>query len=136
MHIGNHGPGVSISVDTEQQVITGFVSSKSRVHDVRHTVILLRECHKIRKSDCYIMDKGYDSKAIHRLIRDDLHPNSVIPIRYRNNEIIEGTYPQEMARQFNNMVYPRRQLVEYKFSVLKKEFSGDLKAKLFRIQMK
>ena len=126
----------SISVDTDQKAITGFVASKSRVHDTRHAEKLLRQCHKIRKSDCYVMDKGYDSEAIHRLIREDLHANSVIPIRSWNNEIIGGKYRQEMACQFNNMVYPRRQLVENKFSVLKRKFSGDLKARRFLIQTK
>jgi transposase len=126
----------SISVDTEQQVITGFVASNSRVHDTRHAVKLLRQCHKTRKSDCYVMDKGYDSEAIHRLIREDLHANSVIPIRSWNNEIIGGTYRQEMAQLFNDTIYPRRQLVENKFSVLKRKFSGDLKARRFRIQIK
>jgi|GEM_PF-4624903 len=82
------------------------------------------------------MDKGYDSEAIHRLIREDLHANSVIPIRSWNNECIGGTYRQEMAQWFDDVVYPRRQLVENKFSVLKRKFSGDLKARRFRIQMK
>jgi transposase len=82
------------------------------------------------------MDKGYDSESIHRLIREDLHANSVIPIRSWNSEIISGKYRQEMACQFNDLVYPRRQLVENKFSVLKRKFDGDLKARIFRIQMK
>jgi predicted transcriptional regulator len=82
------------------------------------------------------MDKGYDSEPIHRQIRDDLHANSVIPIRSWNNEIVGGTYRQEMAQQFNDTIYPRRQIVETKFSVLKRKFGGDLKARKFRIQIK
>jgi transposase len=82
------------------------------------------------------MDRGYDSEAIHRLIREDLHANSVIPVRSWKNEIIGGTYRQEMAHNFNDIVYPRRQLVENKFSVLKRKFDGDLKARIFLIQMK
>lgn len=126
----------SISADTEQKVITGFITSKSRVHDTRHAEKLLRQCHRTRKSDCYVMDKGYDSEEIHRLIREELHANSVIPIRSWKNEIVGGTYRQEMAHRFNNIVYPRRQIVENKFSVLKRKFSGDLKARKFLIQTK
>lgn len=126
----------SISVDTEQQVITGFISSNSRVHDTRHAEKLLRQCHKLRKSECYVMDRGYDSAAIHRLIREYLHANSVIPIRSWNNETVGGMYRQEMANQFNHVIYPRRQRVETKFSVLKRKFGGDLKARSFRGQTK
>ena len=126
----------SISVDTDQQAITGFIASKSRVHDTRHATRLLRQCHKIRRSECYVMDRGYDSEAIHRLIREDLHAASIIPIRSWNNEVVGGTYRQEMAQQFDDVRYRRRQLVENKFSVLKRKFSGDLKARRFTIQMK
>jgi hypothetical protein len=75
-------------------------------------------------------------KNIHQLIRYDLHAHSVIPIRSWKNEIISGKYRQEMARQFDSTRYPKRQIVETKFSVLKRKFSGDLKAKIFLIQMK
>jgi hypothetical protein len=126
----------SISVDTHQRVITGFVASKSRVYNTRHARTLLRQCHKIRRSDCYVMDRGYDSNEIHRLIRQDLAADSIIPIRSWNNEIIGGTYRQEMVLKADDPRYRQRQLVETMFSVLKRKFSGDLKARLFRIQMK
>jgi hypothetical protein len=134
--IRKHFLKTPISVDTTQQVITGFVSSHSRIHDTRHAEKLLRQCHNTRKSDCYVMDKGYDSEVIHRLIREVLHANSVIPIRSWNNVSVGGIYRQEMAQQFNDVIYPRRQLVERRFSVLKRKFSGDLKARRFLIQMK
>ena len=82
------------------------------------------------------MDRGYDSEAIHRKIREDLHADSIIPIRSWNNEIVGGTYRQEMAQQFDHVRYRKRQLVENKFSVLKRKFSSDLKARRFTIQLK
>jgi hypothetical protein len=73
------------------------------------------------------MDRGYDSESIHRLIRD-LHIKSVILIRSWNNESIGRTYSQELAHQFNDLVYPRGELVENKISVLIWRLSGDFLA--------
>lgn len=78
----------SIFVDTDLRAITGFVASNSRVHDTRHAEKLLRQCHKFRKSDCYVIDKGYDSEDIHRLIREDFQAESPIAIRFWNHEIV------------------------------------------------
>ena len=49
---------------------------------------------------CYVMDRDYDSEPIHRQIREDLHADSIIPIRSWNNEFVGGTYRQEIALQF------------------------------------
>jgi hypothetical protein len=82
------------------------------------------------------MDKGYDSEEIHCLIREDLHADSIIPIRSWNNEVIGGCYRQKMALHFDESRYRKRQQVESRFSVLKRKFSGDLKARSFLIQKK
>lgn len=127
---------LSISVDTNHQVITGFIASKSRVHDTRHARKLLRQCHNFRKSECYVMDRGYDSDKIHRLIREDLNADSIIPSRSWNNEIVGGTYRKEMVFRSDDPKYRRRQLVETSFSILKRKFGSDLKSRKFSVQMK
>jgi len=53
----------------------------------------------------------------------------ILPVLRRHQCFLQGS-------QFNNVIYPRRQLVENKFSVLKRKFSGDLKARKFLMQIK
>ena len=76
----------SIAVDTGKLVIIGFKISQNPVHDYRHAVTLLRQCHRIRMADCYVMDKGYDSEEIHRQIREELNVDSLIPVRDRKRK--------------------------------------------------
>ncbi len=126
----------SISVDTTFQVITGFKLSRRPAHDLQHAPCLLKQCHRLRKSECYVMDKGYDSEALHRVIRDDLNADSVIPIRERKRKRINGSYRRAIAQGFNFSVYHRRNLVETAFSVLKRKFGECLKSRKLRKQLK
>jgi hypothetical protein len=126
----------SISVDTNRQIVTGFKISQQPVHDIPHAEKLLVQCHRMRKSDTYVLDKGYDSEDIHRLIRDDLNAYSLIPVRTRKRKRIFGTYQRELARSFDHAYYHQRNKVETVFSVLKRKFGDALKARKFRAQVK
>ena len=37
-------------------------------------------------SECYMMDKGYDSEKIHALIRKKIKADSIIPLRERKRK--------------------------------------------------
>ena len=126
----------SISVDTGQQIITGLKISQHPVHDVPHAEKLLRQCHRTRKSDLYVMDKGYDSEMIHEIIHDTLHADSLIPIRNRKRKRISGFYRRKIALGFNDLQYHQRNKVETVFSVLKRKFGESMKARKFRFQVK
>jgi hypothetical protein len=71
---------VSISIDTKKFIITGFKISGKPIHDSKHAMTLLRQCHKNRQSKFYLMDKGYDSEAIHSLVREELEAVGSVPI--------------------------------------------------------
>jgi hypothetical protein len=87
----------SISVDTNQQIITGLKISQHPVHDIPHAVKLLKQCHRTRPSDLYAMDKGYDSEEIHELIHDTLNSCSLIPVRNRKRKRISGYYRRQIS---------------------------------------
>jgi len=127
---------ISISVDTDRQIITGFKISQQPVHDIPHAEKLLVQCHRKRKSDAYVLDKGYDSENIHRLIRDDLNSYSLIPVRDRKRKRISGYYRRELSRSFDLTSYHRRNLVETVFSVIKRKFGESMKARKFQSQIK
>ena len=82
----------SISVDTDQQIITGLKISQHPVYDIPHAEKLLKQCHRARHSDLYVMDKGYDSEEIRELIHNNLNSCSLIPVRNRKRKRISGYY--------------------------------------------
>jgi transposase len=126
----------SISVDTDYQIITGLKISQHPVHDIPHAEKLLKLAHRTRQSDLYVMDKGYDSEEIHRLIRDTLNSCSLIPIRDRKRKRISGYYRRRMMLLFDPDQYHQRNKVETVFSVLKRKFGESLKARKYRLQVK
>ncbi len=126
----------SISVDTDRQIVTGFKISQQPVHDIPQAEKLLVQCHRTRKSDIYVLDKGYDSEDIHRSIRDDLKSYSPIPVRTRKRKRISGFYRRELAGSFDQAQYHQRNKVETVFSVLKRKFGESLKARKFQAQIK
>ena len=126
----------SISVDTDQQIITGLKISQHPIHDIPHAEKLLKQCHRVRHSDLYVMDKGYDSEEIHELIRDTLNSCSLIPVRDRKRKRIFGYYRRSIAQSFDRVKYHQRNKVETVFSVLKRKFGESLKARKFRLQVK
>jgi hypothetical protein len=126
----------SISVDTSHQIITGLKISQHPVHDIPHAEKLLKQSHRTRSSNLYVMDKGYDSEEIHRLVRDTLNSNSLIPIRNRKRKRISGYYRRKMVKWFDPDLYHQRNKVETVFSVLKRKFGESLKARKYRLQVK
>jgi hypothetical protein len=59
---------LSISVDVKKGIVTGFKISGKPVHDAKHAMTLLKQCHRNRSLSYYLMDKGYDSENIHLLV--------------------------------------------------------------------
>jgi hypothetical protein len=126
----------SISVDTGKFVVTGFKISGKPVHDAKHAMTLLKQCHKTRRSKYYVMDKGYDSETIHSLTRELLDATAIIPLRQRKRKKIKGKYRRKMVWEFDEELYHNRNLVETMFSVLKRKYGEEVRAKKYWNQVK
>ena len=126
----------SISVDTTKFIVTGFKISGKPVHDAKHALALLKQCHKPRRSKCYVMDKGYDSEEIHSITREQLEAIAIIPLRQRKRKKIKGKYRRKMVWEFDKALYHNRNLVETMFSVLKRKYSEEVRAKRYWNQLK
>jgi hypothetical protein len=53
----------------------------------------------MRRSECYVMDKEYDSEKIHALIREKIKADSIIPLRKRKRKKIKGKYRKWLCRK-------------------------------------
>jgi hypothetical protein len=62
-------------VDTKKKVILGWKISQKTDHKIKHASVssdLIRQSNRTRKSQCYVMDKGYDPEKIYALIREEI----------------------------------------------------------------
>src|SRR5271157_804146 len=115
---------VSLAIDTQKQTILALKITKNRQHDTKHVKSLLRSASRVKLADYYVLDRGYDSEAIHRQIREEIHAISYIPIRNWNASYVSGMFRQEMAQKFDRGIYGQRNLAETVFSVVKRKFGG------------
>jgi hypothetical protein len=127
---------VSIAVDTKKQTILALKITKNRQHDTKHVRSLLRSASRVKLADYYVLDRGYDSEAIHQQIRNEIHAISYIPIRNWNASYVSGKFRQEMAQNFDKTIYRNRNLVETVFSVVKRRFGGYVRGIHFKNQIK
>jgi len=126
----------SIAVDTDKKVILGWKISQKTDHEIRHVNALIRQSNKNKKSECYVLDKGYDSEKIHILIREEIKADSIIPLRVRKRKKIKGKYRKQLHLTFDKIKYNKRNIAETTFSVVKRKFGEVLKARKFFNQVK
>lgn len=126
----------SISVDTSKKIVLGWKISQKTDHEIKHANALIRQSNKMRKSECYVLDKGYDSEKIHTVIREEIKADSIIPLRKRKRKKIRGKYRKQLHLIFDKVKYNQRNIAETTFSVVKRKFGETLRARKFRNQVK
>jgi hypothetical protein len=93
----------SISVDASKKVKLVWKISQKTDHEIKHANALIRQSNKVRKSECYVLDKGYDLEKIHTMIREEIKADSIIPLRKRKRKKIRGKYRKQLHQSFEKL---------------------------------
>jgi len=110
---------LSISVSTANQCI---IAAKTRVGPRNDNIDfprLAKQSASIAKLTYIVADKGYDSEANHRLVRQ-LGSKPMIPLRIHKGCRTNGSFRRKMLRHFDENIYHQRSLVETVNSVMKR----------------
>ena len=105
----------SRSVDLDKKGALVWEISHKKYHEIKHTNALVRQSNRIRKSQCYMMDKIYDSKKIHSLIREEIKSDSITHLRKkrkRKRKKIWGKYRRQIRLIFDKIKYNQRNMAE------------------------
>lgn len=97
----------------------------------QHAKTLIRQSNKLRKSECYVLDKGYDSEKIHALIIEEIKADSIIPLRIRKRKKVKGKHRKQLNLTFGKIKYNKWSIAETTSSVIKREFGEVLRARKF-----
>lgn len=127
---------VTISVNTEDHSILAMKTTSSRCHDSQVAIQVLRASYRTKSAEVYVMDKAYDSEAIHGFIHNNLKSDAIIPIRNWNASYVSGIYRQKIAIDFDYDLYHKRNNVETVFSVIKRKFGEKIAARKYLTKLK
>ena len=109
----------SLSVCTVSQCILAVKTRLGPRNDNIDFEWLATQSASLAKITHIVADKGYDSEANHRLVRQ-LGSKPMIPVRKRKDGKTYGSCRKKMLRHFEDPIYHRRSLVETVNGVMKR----------------
>lgn len=125
---------MSAGSDMSSQLICAVTIQHHPVsHDIKAFPELWKKMKSITPMKIMVLDKGYDSESIHRLIRNN-KTKSIIPTRNFTPLIsrTRGQYRKLMRRSFDEVEmqtqYHQRNKCETVFSVIKRKFGSHTKS--------
>lgn len=121
---------LSIAVDVDKQLI---LSHKIRMGP-RHDTIDFKYLLKDIKMDLVLADRGYDSKQNRLFVFNEL--NAIPNIPYRKTSGITKIVGRNRTLPFIEEKYPKRNIVETIFSVIKRKYGSVLLSRSFKAQQK
>ena len=130
---------LSVALLVRSHLFVSFQITKGPTHDVCEAPEVLRDAHRRVRFATSLLDMGYDSERLLRLIYEELHATAVVPARrnYRNPRRWPKTrYRRRMWRSFDVEAYRQRPQVESVFSRCKRKMGSALSAKTWAGQQR
>ena len=128
---------LSISVDTEKQLILVPKIRKSKAHDNIDFILLTKKSHEIKQVRRAVADKGYDDEKNHVFCKS-LGAESIIPPRNYGDKVRHKKMSRrnKLRKRFPKKKYNQRSKVETVNFVMKRLFGSVIYAKSWMMQKK
>ena len=127
-------PKLSALCDTKSHLILAVVVDRGPKPDIVEFYSLLQQAvlrHRFRK---LLGDAGYESEDAHRLCREELGVESIIPTTIRGRprhdgqpHVVQGKYRRQLHLDFPKKTYGQRWQIETVFSMLKRSLGSSLR---------
>lgn len=129
---------LSIAVDTEKQLIVASKIRKSKAHDNKDFILLVKKSSKIKPIKIAVADKGYDDEKNHIFVREEIQAKCIIPPRNKTSKkhMTQGMYRKKLRNGYSKKKYHQRSKVETINFVMKRLFGEVVVAKKWMMQKK
>ncbi|MBN2588667.1 MAG: IS5 family transposase [Sedimentisphaerales bacterium] len=136
-HYKHRYPKLSAICDTSNHLILGiFIDRGPRLDHVEARDTLSNALEQ-QKFDILLGDAGYESEGFHRLCREPLGIESIIPTTRRGRprddgdiNPVNGKYRQLMKELFPKELYGQRWQIETVFSILKRNLGSAVRSRI------
>lgn len=128
---------LSISVETEKQLIIVPKIRKSKAHDNKDFIPLVKKSNTIKQVKIAVADKGYDDEKNHIYV-NSLNAECIIPPRDYGNNVRHRRLSNrnKLRKGYSKKKYHQRSKVETVNFVMKRVFGAVIYAKIWLMQKK
>jgi len=140
-HYKRRFPKLSAICDTSNHLLLGMVIDRGPRLDYAEDESTLLNALSQQKFKMLLADAGYESERFHKLCREQLNIQSIIPTTQRgrsredgSTKAVTGYYRKLMQNNFPKSLYGQRWQIETVFSMLKRNLGSSLRARYHHSQ--
>ena len=129
-------PKLSVVCDCHTHLILSAITRRGPCPDVHELLQTLKPALSRLRINTLLADAGYNSEANHRILRETLGIESIIPAEHgRPTQKLPATkYRRQMKKHFDKKRYGQRWQVETVFSMIKRNLGDTVDARTYWAQ--